>query len=102
MGQGDNMTDKTFEEMFPSLKGKEEYLFFRMNGKDWNHKIDKNNQYDLQSLHHISFKKDDIMKHCLDKQKVRDAIDKHFNSPDCVSSDDYEDAIEDFKKELGL
>lgn len=55
----------TFEEEFPSLKGKEACVEFE-NG----------DEYET-----LSIWKSDIQKYCLDKQRVREAIDKVFVIP---------------------
>ena len=74
----------TFEKDFPGLKGKEI-------------------GYDEASYKTIEFKKLDIQKHCLDKQKVKEGlneIQKHIGKKGLNIM--YFDWIEELKKELKL
>ena len=85
------MTQQAFEEQFPSLEG------FKLN-KSLNIDVD----YDL-------FSSTDIQQHCLDKQKVRDAIRTLQDVASSREVDNYTNtekalvAIKKFlEKELGL
>jgi len=59
----------TFEELFPSLKGKIMAI-----------EIGKQEQDDIGSPKNSGVRTSDIQNHCLDKQKVRDIIHKYCSS----------------------
>jgi len=74
----------TFEEQFPSLEGKSFDKFW--------------NGIDLATLDDLMLWERDVKENCLDKQKVKESIDKIFDI------DDHEDEVHNkmIKKELGL
>jgi len=78
----------TFEEEFPSLKDKKIYSektrIVDLGLDECGH-IEQRNTY--------LFHEDDILKHCLDRQRVREAVRK---------LKDVELALIDFERELGL
>ena len=63
------MTEKTFEEQFPSLKGKE--IWVNQEGR----KKERNAPYGID----IFYEQQDIQKYCLDKQKTKEIIDSHID-----------------------
>ena len=80
------MTDKTFEEQFPRLKGKLLVIPEQMINDYGNQKI-------------IGLFQEDIQQCCLDKQKVRDVI---INKDTVIHKHDapISEIIKSFKKEL--
>ena len=89
------MTDKTFEEIFPNLKGKEVQFPLDFWIKYMKLEFGTNN-LDLyrDDVYGITLK--DIQEYCIDKQKIRDAI-KKYNDIGCSMFD-----LDEFKREIGL
>lgn len=79
------MTEKTFEEQFPSLNKKGYYLTYR-NGKE---------DFNLSTSVHMK----DIYECCLDKQKVRDAINQICSDAMC---DEYDNFANSLMRKLNL
>lgn len=101
---GDDMVEeKTFEEQFPSLKDKTGYddhtwggVWKKVTTQEW---IEggENRAYVEQELR---VPLNDIKKCCLDKQQVRDAIEKTKNKD--IDYEKGETFSEELIKELGL
>ena len=99
----------TFEEMFPSLKGKScEPLRFRKFKYSEDDDLCEAGILDYQkdaSLHTREieefkvFSMEDIHKHCLDKQKIREAIISAFEKGSLISRAKIREIL---TKELGL
>lgn len=121
---GVKMTDKTFEEQFPSLKGKGRIMTqncppYSDDGESLWNPNDGGYEEEIEYLQKITaaynrispekmdFSGKDIQQHCLDKQKVRDDINELINF---IGENKYSDPSEkvikrkliDLKKELGL
>ena len=98
------MTEKSFEEMFPSLKGKRLFNFeiikSPMNGKLWLRCNDEYGEiFEIKQIEEL-IRVSEIQQHCLDKQKTRDKLDK-------LESGIFDDGtikkeIDKIKEELGL
>ena len=84
------MTEKTFEEQFPSLKGK---------GGD-NHC----SGCECDGSEAPTFSIQELQDNCLDKQKVRDVLNKHKDCPhyDDIANQEGENCAKEIEKELEL
>jgi len=93
----------TFKEDFPSLKGKELYsLTFTSSKPDTTVKY-VSEKYETQDGIHYPFISWDINKFCLDKQKVREVIDRYISFLEQEGMDTRPiDNMNILKKELGL
>ena len=104
------MTQEDFNEMFPSLKGKELQLPLEFWMSSMKLEFGTNNLHLYKDdVYGITLK--DIKQYCLDKQKVRDAFDKYLlkahwqvldKQKEAITKELYEEIIRNFEKELGL
>ena len=91
--------DKSFEEQFPSLKGKEVQFPLEFWIKSMKLDFGTNNLHLFKDdVYGIPLK--DIQQHCLDKQKVRDALKKWI--PKIDEDNNVERLILEIEKELKL
>ena len=109
------MTEQTFEEQFPNLKGKDcnARIKWFIGEKEIDEppeiqklyqdkRIINPIQYEHSNKNEIVFVSD-IIKYCLDKQKVRDAIVKWLEQyEEAAPSHTLRKTIIAFKRELGL
>ena len=113
----------SFEKDFPGLKGKEhvilefepakqesEYLESRYGGFHYNPLIKDGNTFKGKTMNIIPkestgivYPEEEIQKHCLDKQKVRDVLEKYIH-PELkdINKTGWENTLEVIKKELGI
>ena len=105
--------EKSFEEQFPSLNGKVIGIWPTSleNPDDGRRMVELKSNSEVLCLRVKEEKRayrndflliEDVLQNCLDKQKVRDAIDRKLNAKGIYAEISKYKVLEDLKKELGL
>jgi hypothetical protein len=77
---------KSFEEQFPSLKGRELHMHYdSFEGSEWLCDDQGCSDYKRNPIEEL-LKMSDIRKHCLDKQRVKETIIKVRSQGNCTAS----------------